>query len=307
MRIVVGQGSCGIASGAKKTAAEFQRLLEAGGYQNVSLSKVGCIGNCYLEPIVDVYDDDDKLEARYVLVTEDKVAQIVESHIAQGQLVEELLISPSDEDFLNDQQRIVLRDIGLIDPEDIQQYIARGGYAALQKVLQSMSPDEVIEELKTAGLRGRGGAGFPTWFKWNAAKASPGDVKYIVCNADEGDPGAFMDRSVLEGDPHAVLEGIIIGGYTIGATEGIIYVRAEYPLAVQRLQIAIAQAEEAGWLGQDICGSGFNFSIRIKAGAGAFVCGEETALIASLEGERGMPRLRPPYPAEKGFWQKPTN
>ena len=307
MRIVVGQGSCGVASGAKKTAAEFERQLQEGGFVGVKLGKVGCVGNCYLEPIVDVYDEVGTLEARYVQVSEDKVTTIVNSHVARGEIVNEMLISAEDEEFLNGQHRIVLRNIGVIDPENIEEYVDVGGYGALKKVLTSLSPDEVIAELKTAGLRGRGGAGFPTWFKWNAAKTNKSDVKYLVCNADEGDPGAFMDRAVLEGDPHSVLEGMIIGGYTIGAHEGVIYVRAEYPLAIHRLQIAIAQAERAGYLDENILGSGFDFSIRIKAGAGAFVCGEETALIASLEGERGMPRLRPPFPAQRGFWQKPTN
>ncbi|MCL2889007.1 MAG: 4Fe-4S binding protein [Eggerthellaceae bacterium] len=307
MRILVGQGSCGIASGAGKTAEAFERLLEAGGYTHIGLGKVGCVGNCYLEPIVDIYDDAGVLEARYVTVTEEKVAAIVDGHIAKGEKVAELLISKEDEGFLADQKRLVLRNTGIINPEHIEDYLARGGYAALKKALTSMSPDEIVQELKVAGIRGRGGAGFPTWFKWDAAKANKGAIKYMICNADEGDPGAFMDRSVLEGDPHAVLEGMIIGGFTIGAFEGIIYVRAEYPLAIRRLEIAIGQAREAGYLGKDILGSGFDFDIRIKEGAGAFVCGEETALIASLEGERGMPRLRPPFPAEKGFWQRPTN
>ena len=201
----------------------------------------------------------------------------------------------------------MLRNCGVINPENIEEYIAAGGYKAIEKVLSSMKPEEVIEEIKISGLRGRGGAGFPTWFKWNAAKQSPGNEKYLVCNADEGDPGAFMDRSVLEGDPHSLLEGMIIGGYAMGANHGVIYCRAEYPLAIKRLEIAMEQAREKGFLGENIFGSGFDFDIYIKAGAGAFVCGEETALIASLEGERGMPRLKPPFPAAKGFWQKPTD
>ena len=307
MKIVVGQGSCGIASGARKTAEELERQIADGGFTGVELGIAGCVGNCYLEPIVDIYDDAGTLEARYVQVTEDKVTAIVSTHVAKGERATELLISLEDEQFLSAQQRIVLRNTGIINPERIEDYVAKGGYGALRKVLSSMSPDDVVNELKKAGLRGRGGAGFPTWFKWNAAKDNKGDVKYLVCNGDEGDPGAFMDRSVLEGDPHSVLEGMAIGGYTIGAHEGVIYVRAEYPLAIHRLEIALAQAQEAGYLGNNILGSGFDFMIRIKAGAGAFVCGEETALIASLEGERGMPRLRPPFPAERGYWQKPTN
>jgi NADH-quinone oxidoreductase subunit F len=307
MKIVIGQGSCGIASGARKTEEELVRQLSAGGFDGVKVEKAGCVGNCYLEPIVDVYDDGSNLSARYVKVSADKVTRLVEEHVRGGKVAEDLLIQKRDEEFLSKQERIVLRNAGYINPENIDEYIAAGGYEGLGKVLSSMSPDAVIEEIKVSGLRGRGGAGFPTWFKWNAAKSNRGDRKYMVCNADEGDPGAFMDRSVLEGDPHSLLEGMTIGGYAIGAEEGVIYVRAEYPLAVARLEIAISQARERGYLGKDILGSGFSFDIRIKAGAGAFVCGEETALIASLEGERGMPRLKPPFPAEKGFWQRPTN
>jgi NADH-quinone oxidoreductase subunit F len=307
MKIVVGQGSCGIASGARKTEEELVRQIRAGGFKKIKVEKAGCVGNCYLEPIVDVYDDDKNLSARYVKVSADKVTTIVEEHVRKGKVAEDLLIAGQDEEFLSKQKRVVLRNAGYIDPESIDEYIAIGGYEGLAKVLSSMTPEGVIEEIKASGLRGRGGAGFPTWFKWNAAKNNRGDKKYMVCNADEGDPGAFMDRSVLEGDPHSLLEGMIVGGYAIGADEGVIYVRAEYPLAVARLEIAIAQAREKGYLGRDILGSGFDFDIRIKAGAGAFVCGEETALIASLEGERGMPRLKPPFPAEKGFWQRPTN
>ncbi|MDR2610423.1 MAG: NADH-quinone oxidoreductase subunit F, partial [Clostridiales Family XIII bacterium] len=307
MRIIVGQGSCGIASGARKTSEELAAQVKVGGFKNVKIEKAGCVGNCYLEPIVDVYDDEGTLTARYVKVQPENVTEIVESHIRKGELAENLLISEADEKFLSGQERIVLRNAGVINPEEIDEYIAAGGYEGLKKVLTSMSADEVIEEIKISGLRGRGGAGFPTWFKWNAAKANRGANKYMVCNADEGDPGAFMDRSVLEGDPHSLLEGMAIGGYAMGATEGVIYVRAEYPLAIQRLEIAIGQAREKGFLGKNIFGTSFSFDIRIKAGAGAFVCGEETALIASLEGERGMPRLKPPFPAEKGYWQQPTN
>jgi len=309
MRIMVGEASCGIASGARKTEAALSQLIE-----NISvpvqLDRAGCIGNCYLEPIVDVYGDDGALEARYVKATEEMAERIVHEHIMGGMPVAEYGITADDEAFLSRQQRIVLRNSGLINPEKIEDYRKAGGYEALKKALTSMTPEEVIEEVKLSGLRGRGGAGFPTWFKWDAArKADAGEsgAKYMVCNADEGDPGAFMDRAVLEGDPHSVLEGMAIGGYAIGSSEGVIYVRAEYPLAILRLETAIAQAEEAGCLGKNLFGSGFDFSIRIKAGAGAFVCGEETALIASLEGERGMPRLKPPFPAQKGFWKQPTN
>lgn len=307
MKVVVGQGSCGIATGAKKTSDEFQRIVAEKNLTNVVIDKTGCIGTCYLEPIVDVYNDEGALEARYVKCTTDKVEKIVEEHLIGGRPVEEYVIPAEDEAFLSQQQRIVLRNCGQINPEKIDEYIAVGGYEAARKVITSMTPDEVIEEIKVSGLRGRGGAGFPTWFKWNAIKSNKGAQKYMVCNADEGDPGAFMDRSVLEGDPHSLLEGMIIGGFAAGATEGIIYCRAEYPLAIARLEIAMAQAREKGYLGKNLFGTGFDFDIRIKAGAGAFVCGEETALIASLEGERGMPRLKPPFPAAKGYWKLPTN
>lgn len=307
MKVVVGQGSCGIATGAKKTSDEFQRIVAEENLNNVVIDKTGCIGTCYLEPIVDVYNDEGALEARYVKCTTDKVERIVEEHLMGGKPVEEFMIPAEDEAFLSQQQRIVLRNCGQINPEKIEEYIATGGYEAARKVITSMTPDQVIEEIKISGLRGRGGAGFPTWFKWNAIKSNKGAQKYMVCNADEGDPGAFMDRSVLEGDPHSLLEGMIIGGFAAGATEGIIYCRAEYPLAIARLEIAMAQAREKGYLGKNLFGTDFNFDIRIKAGAGAFVCGEETALIASLEGERGMPRLKPPFPAAKGYWKLPTN
>ena len=307
MKIVIGQGSCGIASGAKKTELEFRRVLEERNVTDVSIDKTGCIGTCYLEPIVDVYNDEGILEARYVNVQPEFVADIVEEHIIGGKVKEEYRISDEDAAILAEQNRIVLRNCGLINPERIDEYINVHGYEAARKALTEMTPEEVIEEIKISGLRGRGGAGFPTWFKWNAARQSEGTVKYIVCNADEGDPGAFMDRSVLEGDPNSLLEGMIIGGYAMGACEGIIYVRAEYPLAIARLEIALSQARERGFLGRNIFGTDWDFDIRIKAGAGAFVCGEETALIASLEGQRGMPRLKPPFPAQKGYWQKPTN
>ncbi|QAT43032.1 NADH-quinone oxidoreductase subunit NuoF [Aminipila luticellarii] len=305
MKVIVGQGSCGVATGAKKTADEFERQI-AEKNLNIKVGITGCVGTCYLEPIVDVYDDEGGM-TRYVKVQPEIVAEIVEKHLLGGKPAVEYVISEVDSQFVGKQKRVVLRNCGLIDPENIEEYLAVGGYEATKKVVTSMKPEEVIEEIKVAGLRGRGGAGFPTWFKWNAAKGNPGKNKYIVCNADEGDPGAFMDRSVLEGDPHSLIEGMIIGGFAMGATEGIIYCRAEYPLAIHRLEIAMAQAREKGYLGKDIFGSGFDFDLRIKAGAGAFVCGEETALIASLEGERGMPRLKPPFPAEKGYWQQPTN
>jgi NADH-quinone oxidoreductase subunit F len=305
MKVVIGQGSCGVATGAKKTAAEFEKQIAAKNI-NVDVDITGCVGTCYLEPIVDVYEDNGDM-TRYVKVQPDKVEKIVDEHLINHKVVEEQSISGEDEQFVAKQQRVVLRNCGVINPENIEEYIAVDGYKAIEKVLKGMKPEDVIEEIKVSGLRGRGGAGFPTWFKWNAAKQSPGNEKYLVCNADEGDPGAFMDRSVLEGDPHSLIEGMIIGGYAMGANSGVIYCRAEYPLAIKRLEIAMAQAREKGFLGDNIMGSGFSFDLRIKAGAGAFVCGEETALIASLEGERGMPRLKPPFPAAKGYWQKPTD
>ena len=305
MKVVIGQGSCGVATGARKTAAEFEKQISDKNL-DVKVDITGCVGTCYLEPIVDIYEDNGEM-TRYVKVQPDKVEKIVEDHLVNHSVVQEQAISDEDKQFVEKQQRVVLRNCGVINPENIEEYIAVGGYKAIEKVLSSMKPEEVIEEIKISGLRGRGGAGFPTWFKWNAAKQSPGNEKYLVCNADEGDPGAFMDRSVLEGDPHSLLEGMIIGGYAMGANHGVIYCRAEYPLAIKRLEIAMEQAREKGFLGENIFGSGFDFDIYIKAGAGAFVCGEETALIASLEGERGMPRLKPPFPAAKGFWQKPTD
>ena len=306
MRIVVGQGSCGIATGAKKVANRFEEIL---GEKNIDINVdiTGCIGTCFLEPIVDIYEDAKDEPTRYVKVKPEDVVEIIESHIEGGKAVESKEISEENKKLMEKQKRIVLRNCGCINPEEIDEYIARDGYKATKKVLTSMTDEEVIDVIKISGLRGRGGAGFPTWFKWNAARQNKAEQKYIVCNADEGDPGAFMDRAVLEGDPHSLLEGMTIGGYAMGANEGVIYVRAEYPLAIKRLKIAIAQAKERGYLGKNIFGSGFDFDIRIKEGAGAFVCGEETALIASLEGERGMPRLKPPFPAQKGYWQKPTN
>lgn len=305
MKVVIGQGSCGIATGAKKTEEEFIRQMEA---KNVAadLTITGCVGTCYLEPIVDVYEDNGDM-TRYVKVQPERVEKIVEEHILGGKPVTEFTLSQDDKGFLDKQERVVLRHCGIINPEKIDEYLGVGGYKATEKVVTSMTQEEVIDIMKISNLRGRGGAGFPTWFKWNAAKQNSGKNKYIVCNADEGDPGAFMDRSVLEGDPHSVLEGMIIGGFAMGATEGVIYCRAEYPLAIKRLEIAMEQAREKGFLGKNIFGTGYSFDIRIKAGAGAFVCGEETALIASLEGERGMPRLKPPFPAAKGYWKLPTD
>lgn len=304
MKIVVGKGSCGIAAGANKVSDVAQDYIKEKGL-DIPVTVTGCIGMCYLEPIVDVYDNDDKY-TRYVKVDGQAIKEIIDASI-KGEKAEAYEISQEDKDILGKQTRIALRNCGLINPDEIDEYIATGGYKAIEKCIKEMKQEDVIEEIKISGLAGRGGAGFPTWFKWNAAKSSPGPKKYTICNADEGDPGAFMDRAVIEGDPHALIEGMLIGAYSMGSDEGVVYVRAEYPLAIVRLQNAIDQARERGYLGKNILGSSFSFDLRIKAGAGAFVCGEETALIASLEGERGMPRLKPPFPAQKGFWQKPSN
>ena len=272
-----------------------------------SISITGCIGMCYLEPIVDIYDDNDRL-TRLVKVGEKDAAAIAE-FVATGDAakIEKLCVSDEDSEFLNKQTRIALRNCGIINPEKIEEYIDKGGYQALKSCLTEKTPEEVIGIIKTSGLAGRGGAGFPTWFKWNAARQSAGEEKYLICNADEGDPGAFMDRAVIESDPHNLIEGMLIGAYAIGAKHAVVYVRAEYPLAIRRLKNAIAQAKEKGIIGENIFGSGFCCDFMIKAGAGAFVCGEETALIESLEGHRGMPRLKPPFPAQSGFWRKPSN
>lgn len=304
-KIVVGAGSCGIAAGAQKVYDALQ--TELAGKDGAALSITGCNGMCFLEPIVDLYDDQNNL-IRLVRVKAQDAEAIVGAALS-GDLsaVQDLVISDEDAQFLEKQTRIALRHCGVINPEDIDDYENTDGYKAIRKALFEMTPEQVIEEIKISGLAGRGGAGFPTWFKWNAARASEGDEKYLICNADEGDPGAFMDRAVIEGDPHSLIEGMLIGAYAIGAKEAIVYVRAEYPLAIKRLEKAIQQAEEKGYLGENIFGSNFSCKIRIKAGAGAFVCGEETALIESLEGNRGMPRLKPPFPAQEGYWHKPSN
>lgn len=304
MRITIGMGSCGIAAGAQKTKAALEKALKDQN-SNITVEQVGCIGMCFNEPIVEVITDNEHYY--YGKVDETAAGALVESHLQNNAPLQHQLISDDDMDFLKQQKRITLKNCGVIDPESIEAYIEAGGYSGLEKCLKNMAPEDVIEEIKISGLRGRGGAGFPTWFKWDAARKNDGDIKYVICNADEGDPGAFMDRSLLESDPHAVMEGMMIAAYAIGASQGIFYVRAEYPLAIKRLEIAIEQAKAKGYLGEKILGTDFSFDLTIKAGAGAFVCGEETALIASLEGERGMPRLKPPFPAERGYWQKPSN
>ena len=302
MRVVVGEGSCGIAAGA----SAVRSALEALGCET---GITGCIGMCYLEPIVDIYGDDGHLAARLVKVGAEAAPRIAGA-VKSGDLssLADLAIAEDDKAFLEKQTRIALRNCGVIDPESIGSYRAVGGYKALEKIFSSgMTGEDVIEEIKISGLAGRGGAGFPTWFKWNAARKAAGEEKYLICNADEGDPGAFMDRAVIESDPHSLIEGMLIAAYAIGATRAYVYVRAEYPLAIVRLKRAIAEAQAANLLGDNILGRGFSCSLKIKAGAGAFVCGEETALIESLEGNRGMPRLKPPFPAEKGFDCRPSN
>ena len=305
-----------MAAGAGKVYAALEKELADRQCGNARLTITGCIGMCYLEPIVDVYvsgGGNDRRTQRMYCRTDAKFAEILAEAIAKDDIDNDALkkYEPADEDkeFLTKQTRIALRHCGRINPESIEEYIDADGYKALKKVLLGMTPEEVIDTIKTSGLAGRGGAGFPTWFKWNAARSAKSESgqKYLICNADEGDPGAFMDRAVIESDPHNLIEGMLIGAYAIGASEAVVYVRAEYPLAIVRLKKAIAQAEEAGYLGDNILGSGFSCRLRIKAGAGAFVCGEETALIESLEGQRGMPRLKPPFPAQKGYWQQPSN
>ena len=305
IRIVIGEGSCGIAAGAGKVRTAIESIIS--GSEPFVLGSTGCIGMCFLEPIVDIYEDD-KLLRRLVHVTADDAAAIVEAgRTGDMTKVDAITISDEDAEFLSKQTRIALRHIGLIDPTSLDDYRNADGYQALEKVLKTMTPEQVIEEIKVSGLAGRGGAGFPTWFKWNAARQSQATPKYLICNADEGDPGAFMDRAVIESDPHSLIEGMLIGAYAIGATEMVVYVRAEYPLAIIHLQEAIQQAKAANLLGENILGTGFRCDMRIKAGAGAFVCGEETALIESLEGSRGMPRLKPPFPAQKGYFDCPSN
>ena len=306
MKIIVGEGSCGIAAGAGKVYDELQALLQPG--EDITLGVTGCIGMCFLEPIVDIRNEKKELVRRLVHVRPEDAKTIVDA-LRSGDLsrLDGLTIQDEDAAFLSAQTRIALRRCGVIDPTSIDEYLAEGGYEALKKVLTTMTPEQVIEEIKISGLAGRGGAGFPTWFKWNAARQSEGEEKYLICNADEGDPGAFMDRAVIESDPHDLIEGMLIAAYAIGAKECIVYVRAEYPLAIVRLNHAVEQATAKGLLGKNIMGTGFSCTVRIKEGAGAFVCGEETALIASLEGERGMPRLKPPFPAQKGYHQKPSN
>ncbi|MCR5150240.1 MAG: NADH-quinone oxidoreductase subunit NuoF [Clostridiales bacterium] len=305
MKIIIGEGSCGIAAGAAKVHAAISALINDS--DSFSIGSTGCIGMCFLEPIVEIRNNG-KVLRRLVKVTEKDAPNICKSVRENNfSLVDYLTIKPEDEEFLTKQTRIALRHCGIVDPESIEDYINIDGYQALKKVLKTMSPEQVIEQVKISGLAGRGGAGFPTWFKWNAARQSQGKNKYLICNADEGDPGAFMDRAVIESDPHSLIEGMLIGAYAIGAKKMIVYVRAEYPLAIKHLEKAIEQAKANNYLGENILGTSFSCDMLIKAGAGAFVCGEETALIESLEGKRGMPRLKPPFPAQKGYLDSPSN
>ena len=309
--ILVCHGTGCTSSKSPKIIENFRKILEEKNIENVRVIQTGCFGLCAKGPIVIIRPED----TFYAMVTPDDCEEIIQTHIIEGKIVERLLCKDVDNTLVNrldelnfykKQKRIALKNCGVIDPENIDEYIAFDGYKALEKVLTSMTQDEVIEEVSNSGLRGRGGAGFPTGKKWMFTKMAEGDQKYVVCNADEGDPGAFMDRSILEGDPHCVIEAMMIAGYAIGADKGYIYVRAEYPIAVQRFQKAIDQAKEYGILGKNIWGTDFSFDLEVRLGAGAFVCGEETALLESIEGRRGQPRLKPPFPANSGLWGKPT-
>ena len=310
--LVCGGTGC-TSSGSQQIISTLEQEIARNGLdKEVKVIKTGCFGLCALGPIMVVYPEG----SFYSAVKPEDIPEIVSEHLLKGRIVKRLLYSETVEEdtvkslnetqFYKKQHRIALKNCGVIDPENVEEYIAYEGYAALGKVLTEMTPQQVIDTVLESGLRGRGGAGFPTGRKWSLAAANQADQKYVCCNADEGDPGAFMDRSILEGDPHVVLEAMAIAGYAIGATQGYIYVRAEYPIAVKRLEIAIAQAHEYGLLGDHIFGTDFSFDIGIRLGAGAFVCGEETALMTSIEGKRGEPHPRPPFPALKGLWQKPT-
>ena len=309
--ILVCHGTGCTSSKSPEILNKFKEILKEKQIDNVRVIKTGCFGLCAKGPIVIIRPED----TFYAMVTPEDCEEIIQTHIVEGNKVERLLAKDIDGTIVNSldelnfykkQKRIALKNCGVINPEEIDEYIAFDGYSALEKVLTQMSPDEVIEVIKNSGLRGRGGAGFPTGKKWELTKNVEGKQKYVVCNADEGDPGAFMDRSILEGDPHSVLEAMAIAAYCIGANKGFIYVRAEYPIAVDRLKTAIKQARDYGILGNNIFETDFNFDIEIRLGAGAFVCGEETALLESIEGKRGQPRVKPPYPAEHGLWGKPT-
>ena len=302
-------GPGGIASGGGEVLSAFETQLKQSNLSaeikdRCSTHKVGCLGMCSMDVLVDLFIDGKK--TTYQKVNAGMVQRIIDEHIIQGAPIAEWITDEEYDNFYSKQIKVVLSDCGVVDPESLASYVANGGYKATDKVLKTMSPVEVTDVMTKSGLRGRGGAGFPTGLKWETCRKVPSSQKYIICNADEGDPGAFMDRAVLEGNPHAVIEGMLIGAYAIGADKGYVYVRAEYPLAVERLSQAIKEATAKGFLGKNIMNTGFNFSIKLKLGAGAFVCGEETALIASIEGQRGMPRPKPPFPVFSGLWGKPT-
>ncbi|MBO8160567.1 MAG: NADH-quinone oxidoreductase subunit NuoF [Thermosipho sp. (in: Bacteria)] len=311
--LICAGGAC-ISSGEESVKEALERKIKEYNLQDaIEIVETGCMGACSLGPIMVIYPEG----IYYQKLTPEAAEKIVEEHLLKGRVVEEYLYQ-GDKDklipqpqkeipFFSRQVKIATRNLGVIDPLNIEEYIARDGYFALHKALKEMTPEEVIKVIKDSGLRGRGGAGFPTGLKWEFARKSPGDEKYMICNADEGDPGAFMDRSILEGDPHTIIEAMTIAAYAIGANKGFVYVRAEYPIAIERLSAALNQAREYGFLGENILGTDFSFDIEIRIGAGAFVCGEETALINSIEGERGQPRVKPPYPAQKGLWNKPSN
>lgn len=312
LEVHICMGTAGVASGGVEVMEAFQKEFEKKDLpaevkeRNCKVKATGCRGLCARDVLVDIYFPGQE-PVTYEHVTAEMVPTIVEEHILKNEVVKKWAAKQDYYDFYKFQKRYVLKDCGRVDPESIDDYIAHGGYEAIKKAVMEMTPEQVIEEVKKSGLRGRGGGGFPTGLKWTFCRNSPGELKYLICNADEGDPGAFMDRSIIEGNPHDVIEGMLIAAYAIGCKEGYIYCRAEYPLAINRVKKALKVAEERGFLGKNILGTDFEFHLRLKEGAGAFVCGEETALIASIEGERGMPRSRPPFPAVKGLWGKPSN
>ena len=311
IKILICQGTGGVSMGAKEVEAEFLRVIALKGVdatvgKRCDVIKTGCRGLCANDVLVDIITEEQG-RVTYDFVTPEEVEKIVDEHIVNKTTLEKRKAKPYYNTFVDQQMRIVMTGCGQINPESLDAYLAEDGFKAVQQCVKQMTPASVIDEVKKSGLRGRGGGGFPTGMKWSFCAATPGTLKYLICNADEGDPGAFMDRSILEGDPYCIIEGMMIAGFAIGSTYGYVYVRAEYPLAIERLQMAIDVCYEKGYLGHNVMGLGFDFDLRIKKGAGAFVCGEETALMASIEGERGMPRPRPPFPAVKGLWGKPTN
>jgi NADH-quinone oxidoreductase subunit F len=311
IKILICQGTGGVSMGAKEVEAEFTRVIAEKGVdatvgKRCDVIKTGCRGLCANDVLVDIITEEQG-RVTYDFVKPEEVENIVNEHIVNKTVLEKRKAKPYYNTFVDQQMRIVMTGCGQINPESLDAYLEEDGFKAVQKCVKEMNPASVIEEVKKSGLRGRGGGGFPTGMKWSFCAGSPGKLKYIICNADEGDPGAFMDRSILEGDPYCIIEGMMIAGFAIGAVAGYVYVRAEYPLAIERLQMAIDVCYEKNYLGKNVMGLGFDFDLRIKKGAGAFVCGEETALMASIEGERGMPRPRPPFPAVKGLWAKPTN